>query len=147
MSRTKDASVIKNKNPKVNVSKEQNESIAKYLELLGVPNNLNGFDYLIEAISFCVSDYSYILNPIKYLYIDIANEYDSKMENIKTSIERGLERAWYLGSTEMFEELFGYSIKDRRKCPSVKKFLFLTTKYLTSCDDYNQDDSIKYSEE
>jgi len=108
------------------------------VDLLGVPKNLKGYGYLVDAICMCVTNQEYVLNPLKKLYQDVAKNYNDRMENIKTSIERALERAWYLGNSDMFNALFGYSVVDKVKSPSVKKFLFLITKQIIANNRENQ---------
>lgn len=128
-------------NVKHNEVTDLKNKVVEIVDKLGVPKNLKGYGYLVDAICLCAENHEYILCPLKDLYQAIAEQHDDRIANIKTSLERALERAWYLGNTDMFKEIFGYSLHDKVKCPSVKKFLFLISKLLLSSDDDSEIDA------
>lgn len=90
---------------------------------LGVPRNLDGFDYLAKAITI------YCENPtrknMKGLYEAVAWLYGQEVEDylVDSSIRNAIRQAWKNRDEDAWELYFPYSIRGKVKKPSNAEFI------------------------
>jgi len=90
---------------------------------LGVPRNLDGFDYLAKAITI------YCENPtrtnMKGLYQAVVRLYGQEVEDylVDSSIRNAIRLAWKNRDEDAWALYFPYSIRGRIKKPSNAEFI------------------------
>jgi DNA-dependent RNA polymerase auxiliary subunit epsilon len=61
------------------------QKVVRYLDQLGIPHHLKGFDYSARAISACMTDYAN-RNKLMALYAEIAHDNKCKWETVERNI-------------------------------------------------------------
>ena len=109
-------------------SVDQKEVIKYITELmikLGMPANLKGYHYIIEALILTISDMERLDKITTRLYPDIAKKYNTIPSRVERSIRHAIESAWSRGDVEIFYEIFGYTIKSETGKPTNSEFIAL----------------------
>ena len=92
---------------------------------LGMPANLKGYHYIIEALILTISDMERLDKITTRLYPDIAKKYNTIPSRVERSIRHAIESAWSRGDVEIFYEIFGYTIKSETGKPTNSEFIAL----------------------
>jgi len=95
---------------------------------LGIPENLKGYNYLIEAIKIVFVDLNHINSITKTIYPTIAQRNDTTAMRVEKAIRSTIEISWTKGNLEKIEEIFGKSEKIR---PSNTEFITGIYEYMT----------------
>lgn len=95
------------KTPKVKMNTSIERAIVKKLRDLGVPANLNGYEYLKIGLSIVLEDPSITSNMTKGLYPKIAEEAGSTSSKVERSIRQAVESCFNRLTTEQVKEYFG----------------------------------------
>lgn len=80
---------------------------------LGIPENLKGYNYLIEAIKIVLEDLKNINSITKTVYPAIAQINDTTAMRVEKAIRNTIEITWTRGNLEKIEEIFGKGTKMR----------------------------------
>lgn len=76
-------------------SSQEEMSVTKELDELGVPKHLKGYEYMRIAILIAIRDFSTVSNINKRIYPAIAKIYDTSIKNIEYDIRNAIEITWY----------------------------------------------------
>ena len=80
--------------------------ISNILKELGIPANLSGYHYLMDAIQMVIENDG-ILQPItKFIYPDIASKYKTKSSRVERAIRHAVEKAFIYGDIEIIDQIF-----------------------------------------
>lgn len=90
---------------------------------LGVPAHLRGYHYLREAILMCVDDMELVSSVTKLLYPEVAKKCECNNKKVERAIRSAIEISWKRGSSEAFEELFGYSSGEGKNRPTNSEYI------------------------
>lgn len=90
---------------------------------LGVPVNLKGYNYLWEAIEYCVYLERNKKISIMKLYEDIGKGHDDTVCRVERAMRHAVERAWERGNTEAMNRIFGYAISSEKGKPTTSEFI------------------------
>ena len=90
---------------------------------IGIPENINGFQYLRTAIAAAAADSSIIEWGTKPLYDVIAQKYGSTAQRVDGAIRRAVMIAWERGNAEALHEFFGYTVQNSCFRPSNAEFI------------------------
>lgn len=96
------------------------KKISEKLRSLGVPPNVLGYRYLLEAIKLINSDPTYINQITKRLYPDIAKKYNSTSSKVERAIRHAIELAYTFGP---YKELMALNYISHKDKPSNSKFM------------------------
>jgi len=99
------------------------EYISKIMIRLGVPAHLKGYRYLRSAILMAINDIQVVGSVTKLLYPEVAKLYDTTNSKVERAIRNAIEISWERGNPELFEELYGYSIKDGHERPTNSEYI------------------------
>lgn len=98
-------------------------SVSYFLRALGVPANLDGYKYMRSAIIYASMDMS-LLDPItKKLYPMIADKYSTSGGCVERSMRHAISVSWQRGNKKMMNDIFGYTIDDRRRRPTNSEYI------------------------
>ena len=99
--------------------------ITKMLHELGIPAHIKGYQYLRDAILMSVSDTEMLGAITKRLYPNIAKKHQTTPSRVERAIRHAIEVAWSRGKVDTIEELFGYTVSDRKGKPTNSEFIAL----------------------
>lgn len=98
-------------------------TVSKYLEELGVPKNIRGYQYLRLAIILKFKKEDEMQSITKELYPAVAEEFHSTSIKVERAIRHAIEVAWNRGCVEKQHELFGYIINSKKGKPTNGEFI------------------------
>ena len=99
--------------------------VTNIIHEVGVPAHIKGYQYLREAIMMVVKDTEVINQITKQLYPEIACKYKTTPSRVERAIRHAIEVAWNRGNTETLNDLFGYTISNRKGKPTNSEFIAL----------------------
>lgn len=97
--------------------------VTEVLRQVGVPARLTGYHYLREAIMMLVDDMEVSHSITKVLYYDVAKKHHSTTEKVERAIRTAVEVSWERGNSQVFEQIFGYSVISGRKKPCNSEYM------------------------
>lgn len=134
LSRIKDAGNGERKNSSESesrnaVSKKQEYNletrVTDRIHEIGIPAHIKGYHYLRDAIIMAVDDMD-VLNAItKVLYPTIAKMHQTTASRVERAIRHAIEVAWSRGKLDTLDELFGYTVSNRKGKPTNSEFIAL----------------------
>lgn len=78
--------------------------IIHYLQRIGVPSHIKGYQYIQKAASLVFEDPIYLQKMTKALYPEIANAYGTTSSRVERAIRHAIEQAWKRGSSSLFSQ-------------------------------------------
>ena len=107
----------KRNNPEVEIS--------RFLQQIGIPVSLSGFEYLREAIRLILAQESAIdVRSVNDLYGILSMETGVSAGVTEHAMRHAIDTAWIRADTALLENLFGYTVRSDRGAPSNAAFLF-----------------------
>jgi len=97
--------------------------VTNLIHKVGIPANINGHQYLREAILRVIEDRGLITGVTKELYPEIAKKYKTTGVKVERSIRHAIEICWLRGRIDVLESTFGYSINPERGKPTNSEFI------------------------
>lgn len=91
----------------------------------GIPSNIQGYEYIIEAIRLAVEDAAMIRQITKKLYPDIARSCNTTSSKVERSIRHAISVLWSRGRIEVINEVFGYPVCKQEKKMTNGQFISL----------------------
>ena len=110
---------------KAEETKERNleADVTDIIHEIGVPAHIKGYQYLRDAIVMSVNDMDMLNSITKILYPTIAKKYQTTSSRVERAIRHAIEVAWSRGKVDTIEELFGYTVSDRKGKPTNSEFI------------------------
>ena len=91
---------------------------------VGVPSNLSGYDYLVEAIIMAMNDHEIMHgHVVSVLYRDLAKMFEKPAHRIERNIGHAVMRAFDNGDLKMLDRLFGNSISRDKGVATNSQFI------------------------
>ncbi len=100
-------------------------SITMYIQQLGVPAHIKGYQYIRDAITLVIEDMETINSITKLLYPTVAKHYSTTPSRVERAIRHAIEVAWDRGNPDVLNELFGYTILGSKGKPTNSEFIAL----------------------
>ena len=100
-------------------------NITMYIQQLGVPAHIKGYQYIRDAITMVIDDMDTINSITKYLYPTVAKHYNTTASRVERAIRHAIEVAWDRGNPDVLNELFGYTILGSKGKPTNSEFIAL----------------------
>ena len=97
--------------------------IRKILVEIGMPDNLLGHRYSVEAIRLVAENEDYIHMIHRKLYPAIAEKFDVVPKQVERNIRRGIESAWDRGDLKVLAKYFGNTVSRYSCRPTVGEFI------------------------
>lgn len=104
--------------------------IRECLKGLGVPVNLNGYKYLVEAIELATKDKTYLKGICKRLYPTIATNNGVTMGCVERSIRYAIKISSLRGDYDLMQEIFGNSINPESGTATNQEFIATLVEYI-----------------
>lgn len=109
-------------------SKNKNDletNITMYIQQLGVPAHIKGYQYIRHAITMVIDDMDTINSITKLLYPTVAKHFGTTASRVERAIRHAIEVAWDRGNPDVLNELFGYTILGSKGKPTNSEFIAL----------------------
>lgn len=90
---------------------------------LGMPTNICGFNYNVEAIRLAAMDEGIIKDVTKRLYPAVAEKYNTTSSRVERAIRHGIERVWSCCDTETLFRYFGNSVDPSKGKTTNSQFI------------------------
>lgn len=100
------------------------------LDQIGVKHSLKGYGYIISAVEKCLENRSKLINVIKGLYTEIAEENSDTVWRVERSIRHAIEVTWTNGNTNAINKIFGYTVSVEKGKPTNSEFIALITDFV-----------------
>ncbi len=90
---------------------------------MGVPAHLKGYYYLRNAILMTERDAETVTSVTKLMYPVIARRFKTTDQKVERAIRNAIEVSWERGNVQVFEKLFGYSVRDGKSRPTNSEYI------------------------
>ena len=97
--------------------------IANTLHDVGVPANIKGYSYLIDALELAVANPEAAFSMTQSIYAPIAQQHGVKPKQVSRAITRAIDIAWDRGDLDTLQSYFGYTVSNTRGMPSNGEFV------------------------
>ena len=105
------------------MDRQMNIALRKTLDQIGVKHSLKGYGYIISAVEKCLENRSKLINVIKGLYTEIAEENSDTVWRVERSIRHAIEVTWTNGNTHAINKIFGYTVSVEKGKPTNSEFI------------------------
>lgn len=105
--------------------KSQEEVVTDYIRRIGMPTHLKGYYYVREAIVIVVNEPEMLEAVMKELYPRIAKKFKTTWNKVEKGIRSCIEVTWEKGNKKEIEELFQYTICNKKGKPTNSEFIAL----------------------
>ena len=104
-------------------NKDVETNITVYIQQLGVPAHIKGYQYIRDAISMVIDDMDAINSITKVLYPTVAKHYNTTPSRVERAIRHAIEVAWDRGNPDVLNDFFGYTILSSKGKPTISEFI------------------------
>ncbi len=122
----------------------QNIALRKTLDQIGVKHSLKGYGYIISAVEKCLENRSKLINVIKGLYTEIAEENGDTVWRVERSIRHAIEVTWTNGNKNAINKIFVYTFSVEKGKPTNSEFIALITDFVSLYGDEIANGSYKW---
>ena len=106
-------------NPQTDEAACIRREITRLLLAVGVPAQLNGYQYLREAIFMTLQSVEYI-----------SDQFGVTAASVERAIRHAIETSWARGSVEMIDCIFGYTVDDCKGKPTNSEFIAMLADHI-----------------
>ena len=97
--------------------------IANTLHDVGIPANIKGYSYLMDALELAVANPEAAFSMTQSIYVPIAQQHGVKPEQVSRAIKRAIDIAWDRGDLDTLQSYFGYTVSNTRGMPTNGEFV------------------------
>ncbi|MCL2546305.1 MAG: sporulation transcription factor Spo0A [Oscillospiraceae bacterium] len=90
---------------------------------IGVPAHIKGYQYVREAIVYCIKNKKAVNNITKILYPAVAETYGTTPSRVERAIRHAIEVAWDRGDLDTLQGFFGYTVSNTKGKPTNSEFI------------------------
>lgn len=109
--------------PRSGTGYDRRSLIANTLHDVGVPANIKGYSYLIDALELAIANPEAAFSMTQSIYVPIAKQHDVKPEQVSRAIKRAIDIAWDRGDLDTLQSYFGYTVSNTRGMPTNGEFV------------------------
>lgn len=124
----------------------QNIALRKTLDQIGVKHSIKGYGYIISAVEKCLENRSKLINVIKGLYTEIAEENGDTVWRVERSIRHAIEVTWTNGNKNAINKIFVYTFSVEKGKPTNSEFIALITDFVSLYGEEIVNGSYKWQE-
>ena len=106
-----------------NNSENIEAKITNIMHTIGVPVHIRGYLYLRDAINMVIEDITLLGAVTKRLYPAIAKKHNSTSSRAERAMRHAIEVTWSKGNVQAINNLFGYSINNKKCKPTNSEFI------------------------
>lgn len=116
--------------PRRGAENDRKGLIANTLHDVGIPANLKGYTYLIDALDLAITNPDAPFSMEQFIYIPIAQQRSVKPEHVSRAIKRAIDIAWDRGDLDTLQSYFGYTVSNTRGMPTNGEFVSIIAETL-----------------
>lgn len=105
-------------------------NISILLKRLGITPGVLGFHYIKEAIILVMKNTSFKYALVGELYTKIAVKFHTTPARVERAIRHAIEKAWYIGNTDLQQKLFGHTVSSEKGKPTNGELIATVAEYL-----------------
>lgn len=109
--------------PRKGPESDRKSLIANTLHDVGVPANIKGYTYLIDALDLTITNPDTPFSMTQLVYSPIAEQHCVKPEQVSRAIKRAIAIAWDRGDLDTLQSYFGYTVSNTRGMPTNGEFV------------------------
>ena len=109
--------------PRSGIGYDRRSLIANTLHDVGIPANIKGYSYLIDALELAIANPKATFSMTQSIYVPISKQYGIKPEQVSRAIKRAIDIAWDRGDLDTLQSYFGYTVSNTRGMPTNGEFL------------------------
>ena len=109
--------------PRSGIGYDRRSLIANTLHDVGIPANIKGYSYLIDALELTIANPETAFSMTQSIYVPIAKQHDIKPELVSRAIKRAIDIAWDRGDLDTLQSYFGYTVSNTRGMPTNGEFV------------------------
>ena len=109
--------------PRSKTGYDRRSLIANTLHDVGIPANIKGYSYLMDALELTVANPEAAFSMTQSIYVPIAQQHGVKPEQVSRAITRAIDIAWDRGDLDTLQSYFGYTVSNTRGMPTNGEFV------------------------
>ena len=109
--------------PRKGFEDDRKSLIANTLHDVGIPANIKGYSYLLDALELAVANPEAAFSMTQSIYAPIAQQHGVKPEQVSRAIKRAIDIAWDRGDLDTLQSYFGYTVSNTRGMPTNGEFV------------------------
>ena len=109
--------------PRSGIGYDRRRLIANTLHDVGIPANLKGYFYLLDALELVIANPEASFSMTQSIYVPIAQQHGVKPEQVSRAITRAIDIAWDRGDLDTLQSYFGYTVSNTRGMPTNREFV------------------------
>jgi two-component system response regulator (stage 0 sporulation protein A) len=109
--------------PRSGIGYYRRSLIANTLHDVGVPANIKGYSYLIDALELTIANPEAVFSITQSIYVPIARQHGVQPEQVSHAITRAINIAWDRGDLDTLQSYFGYTVSNTRGMPTNGEFV------------------------
>ena len=100
-------------------------AVRNALRNAAVPTGIQGYTYLVEAVSMAIADPFVVRNMTRHggVYEVIAQKYNSTASRIERGIRHGIEQSFSRGDPDVLYEIFRGCVSQNKGKPTNREFI------------------------
>ena len=109
--------------------------VAKAVRDMGIPANIKGYFYLIEAVKIAVHHRGAVLNMTQNIYIPVAAQFATTAQRVSSAITRAITIGWDRCLLGTLEDYFGSKALNSVQFPANAEFITVLAEHVRAeCD-------------
>lgn len=109
--------------PDAPVRMNREQFIANMLHEVGIPANIRGYRYLLDAVKLAAQNPDAVSSMEESVYTPIADRFFTTPSKVRSAIRRAIEIGWDRGNLDALQAYFGYSVSNTRGMPTNSEFI------------------------
>ena len=109
--------------PRSGIGYDRRSLIANTLHDVGIPANIKGYSYLIDALELAIANPEATFSMTQSIYVPIAQQHGVKPEQVSRAIKRAIDIAWDRGDLDTLQSYFGYTVSNTKGMPANGEFV------------------------
>ena len=109
--------------PRKGFEDDRKSLIANTLHDVGVPANIKGYSYLMDALELTITNPEVAYSMTQSIYVPIAQQHGVKPEQVSRAIKRAIDISWDRGDLDTLQSYFGYTVSNTRGMPTNGEFV------------------------
>lgn len=115
---------------------ELETQVADLLNKLGVPKDLQGYDYMKKAIMITWRESVKISSVTQVLYPTVAELFNVTPSHVEHEIRRAIEVTWDESDIRVLNSFFGFIVRNSKGRPTNSEFIATVADELRITNDY-----------
>jgi len=112
-----------NKGSIVTGSNDIEVKVTDVIHEIGVPAHIKGYQYVREAIIYCINNRGAINKITRELYPSVAEKFETTPSRVERAIRHAIEVAWDRGDLDTLQGFFGYTVSTAKGKPTNSEFI------------------------